>query len=629
MAKYVAAVDQGTTSTRCMIFDHAGQSVAVDQKEHTQIYPKPGWVEHDALEIWARTQEVIDGALRKSGIDRSDIAAVGVTNQRETTVVWEKATGRPVYNAIVWQDTRTDQICNDLAQDGGQDRFRTKVGLPLATYFSGPKIMWILENVPGVRERAEQGEVLFGNIDTWLIWNMTGGMNGGIHITDVSNASRTMLMNLETLDWDNDILHLMGIPRAMLPKIVPSSAVYGTAVGALQGVPVAGDLGDQQAALFGQTCYSVGEAKNTYGTGCFMLLNTGTKPVQSQNGLLTTVGYKIGDQPAVYCLEGSIAVTGALVQWLRDNLRFFDFSSHIEEYAKAVEDSGGIYIVPAFSGLFAPYWRSDARGVIVGLTRYINKNHICRAVLEATAYQTREVLDAMNKDSGVDLTALKVDGGMVFNNTLMQFQADILGVPVIRPTVSRKQRRWAPPMPPVWRSGSGKRLMICAPTGARITSGCHRWTLISVSVCTKGGRRRSRERLIGSSNHLSPWMHARFVDGDCWSGTDRSGLTCTDRGMLFCVIIARLLLDGRCCVWNAGQLIGKICGRHTTTRRIVSLSKRRFPTTSSSISALAICDWLCAWRQECGGCMLWSAIRFLWNGSWGRSITWLSCVPMH
>lgn len=296
--------------------------------------------------------------------------------------------------------------------------------------------MWILENVPGVRERAEQGEVLFGTIDTWLIWNMTGGMNGGIHITDVSNASRTMLMNLETLDWDGDILRLMGIPRAMLPKIVPSSAVYGTAVGALHGVPVAGDLGDQQAALFGQTCYSVGEAKNTYGTGCFMLLNTGAKPVQSQNGLLTTVGYKIGDQPAVYCLEGSIAVTGALVQWLRDNLRFFDFSAHIEDYAKAVEDSGGIYIVPAFSGLFAPYWRSDARGVIVGLTRYITKNHICRAVLGATAYQTREVLDAMNKDSGVDLTALKVDGGMVFNNTLMQFQADILGVPVIRPTVS-------------------------------------------------------------------------------------------------------------------------------------------------------------------------------------------------
>jgi glycerol kinase len=436
MAKYVAAVDQGTTSTRCMIFDHAGRVVAVDQKEHTQIYPQPGWVEHDPLEIWARTQEVIDGALRKSGVERSEIAAVGVTNQRETTVVWEKATGKPVYNAIVWQDTRTDQICNQLAQDGGQDRFRPKVGLPLATYFSGPKITWILDNVPGVREKAEQGEVLFGNIDTWLIWNMTGGVNGGVHITDVSNASRTMLMNLETLDWDDEILDIMRVPRAMLPKIMPSATVYGTAVGALEGIPVAGDLGDQQAALFGQTCFSVGEAKNTYGTGCFMLLNTGLKPVPSQNGLLTTVGYKIGDQPTVYCLEGSIAITGALVQWLRDNLRFFDFSSHIEEYANAVEDSGGIYIVPAFSGLFAPYWKSNARGVIVGLTRYITKNHICRAALEATAYQTREVLDAMNKDSGVELTALKVDGGMVFNNTLMQFQADILGVPVIRPTVS-------------------------------------------------------------------------------------------------------------------------------------------------------------------------------------------------
>ncbi len=436
MAKYVAAVDQGTTSTRCMIFDHAGRVVAVDQKEHTQIYPQPGWVEHDPLEIWTRTQEVIDGALRRSGVERSEIAAVGVTNQRETTVVWEKATGKPVYNAIVWQDTRTDQMCNQLAQDGGQDRFRPKVGLPLATYFSGPKIAWILDNVPGVREKAEQGDVLFGNIDTWLIWNMTGGVNGGVHITDVSNASRTMLMNLETLNWDDEILDAMRVPRAMLPKIMPSAAVYGTAVGALEGIPVAGDLGDQQAALFGQTCFSVGEAKNTYGTGCFMLLNTGLKPVPSQNGLLTTVGYKIGDQPTVYCLEGSIAITGALVQWLRDNLRFFDFSSHIEEYANAVEDSGGIYIVPAFSGLFAPYWKSNARGAIVGLTRYITKNHICRAALEATAYQTREVLDAMNKDSGVDLTALKVDGGMVFNNTLMQFQADILGVPVIRPTVS-------------------------------------------------------------------------------------------------------------------------------------------------------------------------------------------------
>ncbi|GIV63582.1 MAG: glycerol kinase GlpK [Chloroflexota bacterium] len=436
MAKYAAAVDQGTTSTRFMIFDHSGQVVGVDQKEHEQIYPKPGWVEHDPMEIWTRTQEVIEGALRKSNVNPKDIAAVGVTNQRETTVVWEKATGKPVYNAIVWQDTRTDKICNDLAADGGQDRLRPKTGLPLATYFSGPKIKWILDNVPGVREKAEKGEVLFGNIDTWVIWNLTGGPQGGVHVTDVSNASRTMLMNLETLDWDDEILKLMGIPRAMLPAVRPSSEVYGHARGVLEGIPVAGDLGDQQAALFGQACYDPGEAKNTYGTGCFMLLNTGTKPVPSKSGLLTTLGYKIGNQPAVYCLEGSIAITGALVQWLRDNLKMIENSKDIEPLARTVEDNGGIYFVPAFSGLFAPYWRSDARGVIVGLTRYINRGHIARAALEATAYQTREVLDAMNKDSGVPLTALKVDGGMVYNELLMQFQADILGVPVIRPKVA-------------------------------------------------------------------------------------------------------------------------------------------------------------------------------------------------
>lgn len=436
MAKYVGAVDQGTTSTRFMIFDHAGRVIGVYQKEHEQIYPKPGWVEHNPMEIWERTQEVIDMALKKHKIDPKDLAAVGITNQRETTVVWERATGKPVYNAIVWQDTRTDTICNELAKDGGQDRFRAKVGLPLATYFSGPKIKWILDNVPGARAKAEKGEVLFGNIDTWVIWNLTGGPNGGVHVTDVSNASRTMLMNLETLDWDDEILKLMGVPKAMLPRVRASAEVYGKAVGTLGGIPVAGDLGDQQAALFGQTCFSPGEAKNTYGTGCFMLLNTGTKPVQSKNGLLTTLGYKIGSEPAVYCLEGSIAITGALVQWLRDNLKLFDFSKHIEEYAKDVQDSGGIYFVPAFSGLFAPYWKSDARGAIVGLTRYITRNHIARAALEATAYQTREVLDAMNADSGVALTALKVDGGMVFNELLMQFQADILGVPVIRPTVA-------------------------------------------------------------------------------------------------------------------------------------------------------------------------------------------------
>ena len=437
MAKYSAAIDQGTTSTRFMIFDHKGLVVGVVQKEHEQIYPKPGWVEHNPMEIWERTQEVIKSTLKKSGVDPKDIAAIGVTNQRETTVVWEKATGKPVYNAIVWQDTRTDKICDELAKSGGQDRFRPKVGLPLATYFSGPKIKWILDNVGGVRAKAEKGDVLFGNIDTWVIWNLTGGPKGGVHVTDVSNASRTMLMNLETLDWDDEILKLMSVPKAMLPKVMASSAVYGkAAVGDLAGIPVAGDLGDQQAALFGQACYSAGEAKNTYGTGCFMLLNTGTKPVQSKNGLLTTLGYKVGDQPAVYCLEGSIAITGALVQWLRDNLKFFDTSSDIEALAKSVEDSGGIYFVPAFSGLFAPYWKSSARGALVGMTRYVTKAHIARAALEATAYQTREVLDAMNKDSGVKLTALKVDGGMVYNELLMQFQADILGVPVIRPVVA-------------------------------------------------------------------------------------------------------------------------------------------------------------------------------------------------
>ena len=437
MAKYVAAIDQGTTSTRFMVFDHAGKVVGYDQKEHEQIYPKPGWVEHNPLEIWQATQDVINGALDKLKIDVKEIAAVGITNQRETAVVWEKATGKPVYNAIVWQDTRTDQICNELAKDGGQDRFRTKVGLPLATYFSGMKVKWILDTHPELKEKAEKGEILFGNIDTWVIWNLTGGPHGGVHVTDVTNASRTFMMNLETLDWDPEMLAILGIPRAMLPDIKASSQVYGYCKGgALDGIPVAGDLGDQQAALFGQTCYSPGEAKNTYGTGCFMLMNTGNKPIQSKNGLLTTLGYKIGNEPAVYALEGSIAITGALVQWLRDNLKMIEKSSDIEMLANSVEDSGGIYFVPAFSGLFAPYWRSDARGAIVGLTRYITSGHLARAVLEATAYQTAEVLEAMNKDSGVELTALKVDGGMVFNETLMQFQADILGVPVIRPTVA-------------------------------------------------------------------------------------------------------------------------------------------------------------------------------------------------
>jgi glycerol kinase len=417
-----------------MIFDHEGGVVSVHQLEHEQIYPQAGWVEHNPMEVLARTNDVMEGALKKAGLTAGDLAAIGVTNQRETTVVWNKNTGKPYFNAIVWQDTRTDKICNELAKDGGQDRFRPQVGLPLATYFSGPKIKWILDNVEGVRSAAERGDAVFGNMDTWVIWNITGGVNGGAHVTDVSNASRTMLMNLETLDWDDEILGIMGIPKQMLPAIRPSSdpAIYGY----WNGIPVCGDLGDQQAALVGQTCYAPGEAKNTYGTGCFMLINTGTEVVPSKSGLLTTLGYKMGDAPAVYCLEGSIAITGALVQWLRDNMDFFDFSKHIEDYAKQVPDSGGIYFVPAFSGLFAPYWQSDARGVIVGLTRYINKFHMCRAALEATAYQTREVLDAMEKDSGVNLKALKVDGGMVYNDTLMQFQSDILGVPVVRPVVA-------------------------------------------------------------------------------------------------------------------------------------------------------------------------------------------------
>ena len=436
MPQFAAAIDQGTTSTRFMIFDHAGNVAAIHQKEHEQIYPRPGWVEHNPLEIWARTQEVIAGALAKGNIDPKDIAAVGVTNQRETTVVWDKATGQPIYNAIVWQDTRTADICNRLARDGGQNRFRRKAGLPLATYFSGPKIKWILDNVPGAKARARKGEILFGNMDTWVIWNLTGGPKGGVHISDVSNASRTMLMNLKTLDWDDDILKVMGVPRAILPAIKASSEVYGQAAGALGGAPVAGDLGDQQAALFGQTCFSPGEAKNTYGTGCFMLLNTGRTSVQSKNGLLTTLAYKIGNEKPVYALEGSIAITGALVQWLRDNLGLIEQSSDVESLARTVDDNGGIYFVPAFSGLYAPYWKDNARGAIVGMTRYVNKGHLARAALEATAYQTREVLEAMNKDSGVKLRALKVDGGMVFNDTLMQFQADVLGVPVIRPKVA-------------------------------------------------------------------------------------------------------------------------------------------------------------------------------------------------
>ncbi len=440
MPPYVAAIDQGTTSTRCMIFDHSGQVIGSNQKEHEQIYPQPGWVEHSPDEIWERTQTVIRGAMQGMSLAASDIAALGITNQRETTVVWNRNTGRSYGNALVWQDTRTDRLCNELMKSGGQDRFRAKTGLPIATYFSGPKIKWILDNVPGARAAADAGDAIFGNIDTYLTWQLTGGVNGGVHITDVTNASRTMLMDLATLDWDDEILSILGIPRSMLPEIRPSSEVYGEVRGAevtaLQGVPIAGILGDQQGALVGQTCFSVGEAKNTYGTGSFMLINTGTDIVASQHGLITTLAYKMGDQPAVYSLEGSIAITGALVQWLRDNLGMITSSAEVEALASTVENNGGVYFVPAFSGLYAPYWRSEARGVIAGLTRYVNRGHIARAVLEATAWQTREVADAMQQDSGVELRSLKVDGGMVVNNTLMQFQSDVLGVPVIRPKVS-------------------------------------------------------------------------------------------------------------------------------------------------------------------------------------------------
>jgi glycerol kinase len=436
MAEYVGALDQGTTSTRFMIFDHAGVVISVDQHEHEQIFPQPGWVEHDPKEIWTRSTEVIDGALKKAGLAASDLAAVGITNQRETAVVWDRNTGEPVYNALVWQDTRQQDIVDALSADGGQDRFREKTGLPLATYFSGTKVRWILDNVEGARARADAGDLVFGNMDTWCIWNLTGGIDGGRHVTDVSNASRTMLMNLRTLDWDDDLLSAIGVPRSMLPEIRPSSEVYGAAKGVLAGVPVAGDLGDQQAATFGQAAYDVGDAKNTYGTGNFMLLNTGTELVPSKQGLLTTVGWKLGDQPAVYCLEGAIAVTGSLVQWLRDNLGLISTAQEVETLAATVEDNGGIYFVPAFSGLFAPYWRGDARGAIVGMTRYVNKGHFARATLEATAWQTREVLDAMEVDSGVKLKELKVDGGMVYNDLLMQFQADCLQVPVIRPKVA-------------------------------------------------------------------------------------------------------------------------------------------------------------------------------------------------
>ncbi len=436
MASYIGAIDQGTTSSRFIVFDRSGRIVSTAQREHEQIYPKPGWVEHDPEEIWRRTDGVIQEAMEARGLRPEDLAAIGITNQRETTVVWHKKNGEPVYNAIVWQDTRVAPAVAEFAALGGQDRYRARTGLPLATYFSGLKIRWILENVAGARVQAEAGDLLFGNIDTFLIWHLTGGTRGGVHVTDVTNACRTQLMNLNTLQWDRDILKDFGIPIEMLPKIASSSEVYGAAqLPAIAGVAIAGDLGDQQAALVGQACFKPGEAKNTYGTGCFMLMNTGEKAVLSNFGLLTTLAYKFGAKPACYALEGSIAITGALVQWLRDNLGLIEKSSDIEALARTVNDNGGAYFVPAFSGLYAPYWKDDARGVIAGLTRFVNKGHIARAVLEATAFQVREVVDAMAKDLGITLDVLRTDGGMVMNDLLMHFQSDIRAKPVVRPMV--------------------------------------------------------------------------------------------------------------------------------------------------------------------------------------------------
>jgi glycerol kinase len=437
MSQYIGAIDQGTTSSRFIVFDQHGTIIAVAQREHEQIYPRPGWVEHDAAEIWRNTEAVIGEALERGGIRAGQLAAVGITNQRETTLIWDRNTGAPLHNALVWQDTRTAELVASFARDGGQDRFRARTGLPLATYFSGLKLRWLLDNVPDARAKALAGDALFGTVDTWLLWNLTGGAAGGVHLTDVTNASRTQLIDLRTLDWDDELLADFGVPRALLPRIAPSSASYGVAqTAALRGVPISGILGDQQAALVGQACFEPGEAKNTYGTGCFMLMNTGTQPVPSTAGLVTTVAYQLGDEPPHYALEGSIAIAGALVQWLRDNLGMIAKSADIEALAREVQDNGDVYFVPAFSGLFAPYWRDTARGVLVGLTRYANRAHIARAALEAVAYQTRDVLEAMEKDSGIPIKELRVDGGMVANELLMQFQADQLRVPVVRPRVT-------------------------------------------------------------------------------------------------------------------------------------------------------------------------------------------------
>ena len=436
MAEYVGAIDQGTTSSRFIVFDRRGRIVAQAQREHEQIFPRAGWVEHDSKEILRNVQAVMRDGLAKAGIEPKDLAAIGITNQRETTLVWDRTSGAPLHNALVWQDTRNDGLVDAYQRDGGGDRFRPVTGLPLASYFSGLKLRWLLDHVEGLRERAEAGEALFGTVDSWLVWNLTGGPDGGLHLTDVTNASRTQLMSLETLDWDEGMLDAFAIPRGLLPRIVSSSEVYGETRTPYPGVPIAGILGDQQAALFGQTCFSAGEAKNTYGTGCFALINTGEKPVASKAGLVTTLGYRLGEEAPVYALEGSIAIAGALVQWLRDNLGLIRDSGEVEALARSVEDNGDVYFVPAFSGLFAPHWRGDARGVLAGLTRYANKGHIARAALEATAYQTREVLEAMATDSGIAVGELRCDGGMVVNDLLMQFQADILDVPTLRPKVS-------------------------------------------------------------------------------------------------------------------------------------------------------------------------------------------------
>ncbi|TMQ91303.1 glycerol kinase GlpK [Actinomadura soli] len=433
--RFVMSVDQGTTSTRCILFDHAGRLVSVGQREHRQHFPKPGWVEHDPMEIWRNLERIAPEALAQAGVTTDQIAAVGIANQRETTVLWDRLTGVPIGRAIVWQDMRTGALVDEMARAPGAAMVAERSGLPLATYFSAPRVRWLLDHTPGLRERAERGEVLFGTMESWLIWNLSGGVDGGVHVTDVTNAGRTLMMDLHTLTWDDGLLDFFGVPRAMLPEIRSSTETYGTARRVFPGVLIGAALGDQQAALFGQTCFSPGETKCTYGTGAFLLMNTGTTPITSDNGLLTTVGYKIGDEPAVYALEGSIAITGALVQWFRDGLGLITTAPEIETLARSVDDNGGCYIVPAFSGLFAPHWRSEARGIIVGLTSYITRGHLARAVLEATAWQTREVVDAMNADSGLGLKELKADGGMTSDNLVMQMVADMLNVPVERPMV--------------------------------------------------------------------------------------------------------------------------------------------------------------------------------------------------